>query len=267
MNEHHIGMKNKVGIVLGLANDRSYAYYITEALLKAGSRPVFGYLPGEKNERRIRSALEQFGLEEPWLQPCDVCSDEDLDALFDRLKYDFGEIDYIVHSVAFANKEYLELGNFHKTPRSVWNQALETSAYSLVAVAQRAVPLMNNGGSIISLSYLGADRVVPGYNVMGIAKSALESSTRYLAAELGGKGIRVNCISGGPLRTLSAMGISNFDKILTHNAEYSPLRRNISGEEVGHTAAFLLSSMASGITGEVIYVDAGFHTLACLPPQ
>lgn len=255
-------LKGKKGLVFGLANERSYAWYMSKALFNTGAEVIFSYLPGEKNERRVRLSLKDMGRESAPIYPCDVTKDEDLDTLFDTLSHEHGNIDFIVHSVAFANKEYLKIGNFHKTPRDVWNQALEISAYSLIAIAQRAHLIMQNGGSIISMSYLGGEKVVPGYNVMGVAKSALEMSTRYLALELGPKNIRVNAISGGPLKTLSAMGIDGFETILDHQQKFAPLKRNITGEEVGHTAAYLISDFSSAVTGEVIHADAGFHILA-----
>lgn len=258
-------LQGKNGIVFGLANDRSYAWYISQGLFAAGAEIIFGYYPTEKNELRFRSGLKELGRESAEAYPCDVTRDEDLDRMFEQIAQKHNQIDFLVHSVAFANKDYLRLGRFHETPRDVWNQALDTSAYSLVAMAQRAKPLMKDGGSILALSYLGGEKVVPGYNVMGVAKAALEMSARYLAFELGPQNIRVNCISGGPLKTLSAMGIENFDTLLKRNAEIAPLRRNITGEEVGTAAVFLLSDQSSAITGEVVHLDAGFHILANFP--
>jgi len=255
-------VNNKVGVVFGLANDRSYAWYISQALLQAGATIIYAYYPTDKNERRFRQALNGLGQEDAEAYGCDVLSDEDLERMFDRIAQQHERIDFVVHSVAFANKDYLRAGTFHKTPRDVWNVALETSAYSLVAIAQQAKRLMIDGGSIVALSYLGGEKVVPGYNVMGVAKSALEMSARYLAFELGACGIRVNCISGGPLKTLSAMGIENFEVLLDLHEKIAPLRRNITGEEAGKAAVFLLSDQSSGITGEVLHVDAGFHMLS-----
>ena len=260
-------MKDKVGIVFGLANDYSYAWFIAKTLYEAGAKIVFGYLPGDKNKRRVTLALESMGYESPDIFPCEVTNDEDLDSFFGHIGKTYGSIDFVVHSVAFANKDYLKIDRFHETPRDVWTQALEISAYSLVDIANRSKELMKDGGSIISLSYLGGEKVVPGYNVMGVAKSALEMSTRYLAMELGEMNIRVNSISGGPLKTLSAMGVESFSKILEHQASVAPLKRNIVGEEVGKTALFLLSDYSSGITGEVVHVDSGFHVLANFPQK
>ncbi len=258
-------MNNKNGIVFGLANERSYAWYITQSLRDAGANIIFSYLPGDKNLRRLMSALKELEMEDATCIPCDVTSDEQLDDLFNKTAMIMPQLDFIVHSVAYANKEYLQIGNFHTTPRQVWAEAMDISAYSLVAIAQRAADLMTEGGSIVAMSYLGAEKVVPGYNVMGVAKAALETASRYLAGSLGYRNIRVNCISGGPLRTLSAMGVANFDRMLDCQEKYSPMQRNITGDEVGKTALFLLSPWASAITGEVIHVDAGFHTLASFP--
>jgi enoyl-[acyl-carrier protein] reductase I len=254
-------MDGKVGIVFGIANERSYAWYITKQLVEQGAKCVYAHLPGDKMERRVRKAVDELGDSDPWLVPCDASNDEDLDTVFDKLKADFGKIDFIVHSIAFADRQFLEIGNFHKTSRQAWTQALDISAYTLLAMAQRAVDrdLMLDGGSIISMSYYGGEKVIPGYNVMGIAKSALEHTTRYLAAELGEKNIRVNAISGGPLRTLAAMAVGGIGEMFEHQERKAPLKRNIEGEEVGNTAVYLLSDMSSGVTGEVIYVDAGFN--------
>lgn len=257
-------LDDKLGVVFGLANERSYAYFISQALLKAGAQIIYGYYPSEKNERRFRQALEKLGQVSAEVYPCNVVRDEDLDRLFEQIRQKHERLDFVVHSVAYADKDYLKVGRFHETPRDVWNLALETSAYSLVAIAQRVKPLMKNGGSIMAMSYLGGEKVVPGYNVMGIAKSALDMAARYLALELGPANIRVNCISGGPLKTLSAMGIEDFDIILNRQQKYAPLQRNISGEEVGRAAVFLLSEQSSAITGEIIHVDAGLHILADL---
>ena len=255
-------LDGKKGIVFGLANDRSYAWYISEALFAAGAEIIFGHYPTEKNERRFRNGLKEMGHESAEAYPCDVTNDQDLDRMFEQIAQKHDKIDFLVHSVAYADKDYLRVGRFHETPRDVWKVALDTSAYSLVAMAQRAKPLMKDGGSILSLSYLGGEKVVPGYNVMGVAKAALEMSSRYLAMELGRQNIRVNCISGGPLKTLSAMGIANFEVILRHHEQCAPLQRNIDGKDVGSTAVFLLSDQSSAITGEVVHLDTGFHILA-----
>lgn len=256
-------LEGKKGIVFGVANDRSYAWFIAKQIIEHGGRCLFAHLPGEKMERRARKAIETLGVSDPWLMPCDASSDDDLDAVFEKLAGDFGSIDFLVHSIAFADRQFLETGSFHKTSRQAWTQALDISAYTLLAMAQRAKPLMEAndpaGGSIISMSYYGGEKVIPGYNIMGIAKAALEHTSRYLASELGQSNIRVNAISGGPLRTLAAMAVGGIDEMFDHQARKAPLQRNIEGEEVGNTAAYLLSDLSTGVTGEVIYVDAGFN--------
>lgn len=251
-------LSGKRGIVFGIANDRSYAWYITRQIIDAGAKCCFTHLPGVKMENRIRLALEDLGLSHPWMMPCDVSNDRDLDLVFSRLKEDFGKIDFIIHSVAFADRQYLQIGNFHTTPRQAWTQALEISAYSLVAMAQRSIAVMPEGGSIVSMSYYGGEKVIPGYNIMGIAKAALEHATRYLAFDLGAHRIRVNTISGGPLRTLAASAVGGINEMFEHQKRKSALRRNIEGEEVGNTAVFLVSDASSAMTGETLHVDAGF---------
>ncbi|MFB6368321.1 MAG: enoyl-ACP reductase [Gemmatimonadota bacterium] len=251
-------LEGKKGLVFGIANQRSYAYHITESILEAGGEPYFSHLPGEKMERRLVDATSELGIEDPWREPCDVSEDEHLDNVFDRYGEEVGQLDFVVHSVAFADRQYLKEGNFWETPREAWNEALEISAYSLVAMAQRAAPLMDGNGSMVSMTYYGGEKVVPAYNVMGIAKAALEHSTRYLASDLGEMGVRVNTISGGPLKTASAMAVGGIREMFDLQEERAPLGRNIEGEEVGDTVAFLLSDRASAITGETVHVDGGF---------
>lgn len=250
-------MQGKKGLVVGIANERSYAWFIAKSLVENGAQCVFTHLPGDKMERRARKAIEAIGIENPTLISMDAGSDDDLDRVFGEL----GNIDFLVHSIAFADKDWLKDGMFASTPREVFAQALDISAYTLMAMANRAAPLMNSGGSIISMSYLGAAKAVPGYNVMGVAKSALESATRYLAMELGEKNIRVNSISGGPLKTLSSMAVGGFSSILDWVEEKAPLKRNVTGEDVGNAATWLLSDMSSGVTGQVLYVDCGFSAI------
>ena len=251
-------IKGKRGIVFGVANERSYAWYIAKQLLAGGADCLFSYLPLGKMERRVRRAVGELGVAEPYLMACDASCDEDLDAMFDKVGEDFGTIDFVVHSIAFAQREFLQQDTFHKTTRQAWTEALDISAYTLVAMAQRAVKLMPNGGSIIGMTYYGGEKVIPGYNVMGIAKAALEHAARYLAYELGPKNIRVNLISGGPLRTLAAAAVGGIDQMFEHQKRKAALRRANSGDEVGNAAVFLLGDGASGITGEIIHVDAGF---------
>lgn len=254
-------MDGKRGLVVGIANDHSYGYFIAESLLREGAVCLFTHLPGEKMERRCRKAITQLGVEDPWLEPMDAASDEDLDRVFSKITDDFGSIDFLVHSIAFADREWLQEGAFAGTPREAFRNALDISAYTYIAMANRAAPLMTNGGAMIAMSYYGAEKAVPGYNVMGVAKSALESSARYLAMELGAKNIRVNTISGGPLRTMSALAVGGFSQILDWVEKKAPLKRNVTGNDVGDAAVFLLSDLSSGVTGENIHVDCGYSTL------
>ena len=254
-------MDGKRGLIVGIANDHSYAYYIAESLLRESAQCLFTHLPGEKMERRCSKAIDQLGVKDPWLVPLDASSDENLDQVFAKLHTDFGSIDFLVHSIAFADKDWLKDGVFASTPRQVFTQALDISAYTYMAMANRAAPLMTNGGAMIAMSYYGAEKAVPGYNVMGVAKSALESATRYLANELGPKNIRVNTISGGPLRTMSALAVGGFSEILGWVEKKAPLRRNVTGQDVGDAAVFLLSPLSAGITGQVLHVDCGYSSM------
>jgi len=254
-------LDGKRGIVFGIANDRSYAWYIAKELMAAGATCAFTHMRDEtgKMERRCRLALDELGVAEPWLMPCDATRDEDLDTVFDTLAAEWANIDFVIHSIAYADRQFLQTGNFHTTSRQAWSQALDISAYSLVAMAQRAVRLMPDGGSILAMTYYGGEKVVPGYNVMGVAKAALEHTVRYLAFDLGEQAIRVNTISGGPLRTLAASAVGVNNDMFEHMEQKAPLRRNIAGEEVGHAAVYLVSDLSAGVTGEVMHVDAGFN--------
>ncbi len=254
-------LDGKKGLVFGVANERSIAWHIAKNLIDQGATCAFSHLPGEKMERRVRKTIEDGGTPSPWLYPCDVAKDEDLDKLFDAVKAQFDTISFVIHSIAFADREYLKIGKFTETPRHVFTQALDISAYTLMAVADRARKIMPTGGSIIALSYYGAEKVVPGYNVMGVAKAALETSMKYLAAELGRQNIRVNTISAGPCRTLSAMAVGGIDEMLDWVEKKAPLGRNIETDEVGKSAVFLASDLSTGITGENLYVDAGYNTI------
>jgi enoyl-[acyl-carrier protein] reductase I len=259
-------LEGKKGLILNIANDRSIATHIASNCIKHGATCGFGFLPmenREKSERRVRKAMEENGFAQAWLHPCDVSSDESISSFFSAAKDKFGTIDFLVHSLAFANRDFLkkDYGVFTSTPREAYRQAIDISAYSLLALTREAANMMPNGGSIIALTYLGSEKVVPGYNVMGVAKAALESTARYLAFDLGGKKIRVNTISAGPLKTLSAMAVGGIDEMFAHVEKKAPLHRNIDGDEVGRTAVYLLSDMSSGVTGENIYVDAGFNTV------
>jgi enoyl-[acyl-carrier protein] reductase I len=255
-------LDGKTGLIIGVANDRSIAWHIARNAVAHGATCVFSHLPGEKMEHRVRRTLEGGGLGDAWLHPCDVSSDGDLDALFSALKNDVEALDFVVHSVAYADREYLKAGMFVETPREVFAQALDISAYTLIGIARRARVLMPQGGSILALSYYGAEKATPGYNVMGVAKSALESTARYLSEELGGSGIRVNCLSAGPCRTLSAMAVGGVERMLEKVEAVAPLRRNIETDEVGKAAVYLLSELSSGVTGETHHVDAGYHSVA-----
>jgi enoyl-[acyl-carrier protein] reductase I len=257
-------LDGKKGLILNIANDRSIAAHIARNAVGQGATCGFGFLPmenAEKSERRVRKAMQEYGFPDAWLHPCDVSSDQQIEQFFAAAGRQFGAIDFLVHSLAFADRTYLVRGNFHATPRQVFAQALDISAYSLIALARAALPLMPHGGSIIALTYLGSERAVPGYNVMGVAKAALESSMRYLAAELGEKKIRVNTLSAGPVRTLSAMAVGGIDEMFEKVAQLAPLRRNIDPDEVGKTAVFLLSDLSSGVTGENLFVDSGVNIL------
>jgi len=256
-------LDGKRGLIVGVANDHSYAYFIAQSLLREGAECLFTHLPGNKMERRVRKAIEQLGVEDPWLAPMNAGDDDDIDAVFKRVADEVGHIDFLVHSIAFADRDWLKEGAFTATPREVYRDACDISAYTYAAMANAVVQhdLMPQGGAMVAMSYYGSEKAVPGYNVMGVAKAALEATTRYLAMEQGQKNIRVNAISGGPLRTMSAMAVGGFSQILDWVAEKAPLRRNVSGEDVGDTAAWLLSDLSRGVTGQTIYVDCGYSIM------
>jgi len=251
-------MDGKRGIIFGVANDMSIAWGIAQQLRAAGATLAFTYL-NEALEKRVRPLAES--VDSTLILPCDVASDAQIEQTFAALQKAWGTLDFVVHSVAFANREDLKRP-FTQTSREGFMLAMDISAYSLVAMSRHAVPLMNEGGSILTMSYLGAVRTMPHYNVMGMAKASLEASVRYLAMNLGNRGIRVNGISAGPIRTLAAAGIADFHKLLGYNEKHAPLKRNVTIEEVGNAVAFLCSDLASGITGEITYVDGGFNTTA-----
>ena len=248
-------LEGKKGLILGVANNKSIAWGVAQAAKREGATLGFNYL-GEMMEKRVRPLAESLDAE--IIAPMNVSEEESLDAFFAQVKEQWGELDFIVHSIAFANKDALQNG-FSETSREDFHLALDVSAYSFVACAQRAAPLMKEGGSMVTMSYLGAERAVPGYGVMGVAKAALEASTRYLAQDLGQDGIRVNSVSAGPIRTLAASAVGDFRKLMEKSARGSMLGRNVSQDEVGNTTVYLLSDLASGVTGELHYVDAGFH--------
>jgi enoyl-[acyl-carrier protein] reductase I len=250
-------LENKFGIIFGVANKRSIAWATAQACVGAGARLAFTY----QNER-LRENVESLvaGTDAPLVQ-CDVTKPGEVEQTFAAVREQFGRLDFLVHSLAFAPREALE-GEYAATSREAFQTALDISAYSLVELARAAAPLMTEGGSIVSMTYYGAEKVVANYNVMGVAKAALEASTRYLAADLGPRNIRVNAISAGPLNTLAARGVGNMGTMLRHHAERAPLRRNVEAREVGDAALFLLSPLASGITGEVLHVDCGYNIMA-----
>ena len=252
-----LSMQGKNVVIFGVANKRSIAWAIAQRLNEAGARLVITY----QNER-LKAEAHDLITSLPGAQAfqCDVSSDAEIDSLYAQLKQHFGQLDAVVHSVAYAPAEELK-GDFLNTSREGFRVAHDVSVYSLIAVTRAAAPLMTNGGSVITLSYLGAEKVVPGYNVMGVAKAALEASVRYLAYSLGEKKIRVNAISAGPIKTLAARGVGDFSTMLKNHAEHAPLKRNVEPREVGDTALFLTSDLGSGITGETIYVDCGYSIM------
>jgi enoyl-[acyl-carrier protein] reductase I len=256
-------MSGRRGVVMGVANDRSIAWGIAQACAAQGAELCFTY-QGEALEKRVRPLAEQA--RSKLVLPCDVADDASVDAVFERVKAEWGGMDFLVHAIGFADKQYLR-GRYMDTPREAFLQAMDISVYSFVSVAQRAVPLMKPGGSLLTMSYLGAERVTPHYNVMGVAKAALEASVRYLAADLGGQGIRVNAISAGPIKTLAASGIGDFRYILKWNQLNAPMRRNVTIEDVGGAGLYLLSDLGSGVTGEVHHVDCGYHLVGMKNPD
>jgi len=250
-------LKDKIGMIFGVANKRSIAWACASAAAEHGAWMAFTY-QGERLKENVEKLAGE--LEGSLVVPCDVTNQADVDAAFDAVKEKYGRLDFLVHSIAFAPKEALE-GDFVMTTREAFRTALEISAFSLTQVSLAAAPLMTDGGSIVTMTYYGAEKVVSNYNVMGVAKAALEASTRYLAADLGKNNIRVNAISAGPINTLSARGVKNMGSLLSYVGEKSPLKRNVTATEVGNTALFLVSDLSSGITGETIYVDCGYNIM------
>ena len=250
-------MQGKRGLIMGLANDRSLAWGIARALAGEGAELAFSY-QGEALEKRVRPLASELGSD--MLVDCDVSSMEALDAAFEQIAGKWGSIDFVVHAIGFSDKSELR-GKFVDTSIDNFLMTMNVSVYSFVAVAQRARRLMTNGGALLTLTYYGAEKVIPHYNVMGLAKSALETSVKYMAADLGPEGIRVNAISAGPIQTLAARGIGDFNYILKWNEYNSPLRRNVTIEDVGGAGLYLLSDLASGVTGEIHHVDAGYNVV------
>lgn len=255
----NFSLNGKTFVVMGVANKRSIAWGIARSLHEAGARLIFTY-GSERMESSVRELVESLEADNTVLLPCDVTSDEEIANCFKAIKEEAGVIHGVAHCIAFANKEELS-GEYLNTTRDGFLLAQNISSYSLTAVAKEARGLMTEGGSIVTLTYLGGERAIQNYNVMGVAKASLEASVRYLAADLGKDGIRVNSISAGPIRTLSAKGISDFNSILKEIEEKAPLRRTTTPEEVGDTAVFLFSDLSRGITGENIHVDSGYHIL------
>jgi len=250
-------MAGKRGLIMGVANDRSIAWGIATAAAAHGAELAFTF-QGDALAKRVRPLADSIGSK--LVVPCDVTDEASIDATFDAVREAWGGLDFVVHAIAFSDKAELD-GRYLDTTRANFLRTLDISCYSFTAVAKRAVPLMKAGGSLLTLSYYGAERVMPHYNVMGVAKAALEASVRYLAADLGSEGIRVNAISAGPIKTLAASGIGDFRYILKWNEYNAPLNRNVTIQEVGGSALYLLSELSSGVTGEVHHVDAGYHTV------
>jgi len=248
---------DKKAVVFGVANDHSIAWAIAQALHREGAELALTYV-GEAIERRVRPLAGSLGVRT--VLPCDVTKDDDIAATFAALRQQWGHVDIVIHAVAHALREELK-GRFIDTSRNGFHIALDVSTYSLLGIARSAEPLMSAGGALLTLTYFGAEKVLPNYNVMGIAKAALEASVRYLAADLGPRGIRVNAISAGPIRTLSSAGITGFKPMLHHHAERAPLRRNILPEEVANAALYLCSDLGSATTGEILHVDGGYSIL------
>ncbi|TPG59515.1 enoyl-[acyl-carrier-protein] reductase FabI [Roseomonas nepalensis] len=256
-------MQGRRGIVMGVANDRSIAWAIAQAVAAQGGEVAFTY-QGEALEKRVRPLAASIGLD--LLVPCDVSDEGAIDAAFATVAERWDGIDFLVHAIGFADKQYLR-GRYLDTPKEAFLQALDISCYSFVSVARRAAAMMKPGGSLLTLSYLGAERWTPHYNVMGVAKAALEASVRYMAADLGDAGIRVNAVSAGPIKTLAASGIGDFRYILKWNQLNAPMRRNVALEEVGGAGLYLLSALSGGVTGEVHHVDCGYHIVGMKHPD
>jgi enoyl-[acyl-carrier protein] reductase I len=257
-------LTGKKGVVLGVANDKSIAWGCAKACADAGGSLYFNYL-GDSLEKRVRKLIDDHVPGSP-MAHCDVRSDEDIAAFFAKVKEEWGDFDFLIHSIAYADRDDLR-DKYITTSRENFAMAMDVSAYSLVATAREAAPLMNEGGSIVTMTYFGSERVVPKYNVMGVAKAALEASARYLAYDLGADGIRVNALSAGPVRTLSASALAGMRKLLARAGEGTPMRRNITPDEVSKTCVYLVSDLASGVTGETLHVDCGFNIMGMPTPE
>jgi enoyl-[acyl-carrier protein] reductase I len=256
-------MSGKRGLIMGVANDRSIAWGIAKAVHNQGGELAFTY-QGEALERRVRPLADSVG--SSLVMPCDVSENGSIDRVFETIGAEWGHLDFVVHAIAYSDKEELK-GKYLNTSRANFVRSLDISCYSFTAIAQRAAPLLREGGSLVTLTYYGAERVMPHYNVMGVAKAALEASVRYLAADLGERNIRVNAISAGPIKTLAASGIGDFRYILKWNEYNSPLQRNVSIDQVGGAGLYLLSDLSAGVTGEVHHVDSGYHVVGMMSTQ
>ncbi len=260
MNQENKFLEGKKGLIMGVANERSIAWGIAAMAAAGGAQLAFTY-QGEALEKRVKPLAESVGAN--IVVPCDVTDEASIDAAFKTVEDEWGELDFVVHAIAFSDKNELD-GLYLDTTRDNFARTMDISVYSFTAVAQRAAPLMKEGGSLVTLTYYGAEQVMPHYNVMGVAKAALEASVRYLAADLGSKNIRLNAISAGPIKTLAASGIGDFRYILKWNELNAPLKRNVTIDDVGRAGLFLLSDLGSGVTGEVMHVDAGYHTVGMM---
>ncbi|WP_347552744.1 enoyl-ACP reductase FabI [Pseudalkalibacillus hwajinpoensis] len=256
----NLSLENRTYVVMGVANKRSIAWGIAQALSSAGARLIFTYA-GERLEKNVRDLAGTLERDDSIILPCDITNDEEIDATFSQIKEEVGVIHGLAHCIAFAKTEELK-GEYLETTREGFLLAHNISSYSLTAVSKAARPLMTEGGSILTMTYLGGERVVNNYNVMGVAKASLDASVKYLANDLGKDGIRVNAISAGPIRTLAAKGIGDFNSVIKEIEEKSPMRRTVTKEDVGNTALFLMSDLAGGITGEMIHVDSGYNIIA-----
>jgi len=250
-------MQGKKGLIIGVANNRSIAYGIAKACKEQGADVILTY-QNEKLQKRVQKVADELDVKN--IYPLDVSKPEEIEALKEAIEKDYGKIDFLVHSVAFAPREALD-GKFIDTTKEAFNIAMEISVYSLIEVVQKLEPIMNDGASILTLTYLGSIRYIPHYNVMGVAKAALEASVRYLAVDLGERKIRINALSAGPIKTLAASGIGDFSEILKYNEKNSPLMKNVTIEEVGNSGMYLLSDLSSGVTGEVHFVDSGYNIM------
>ncbi|MGO8690983.1 MAG: enoyl-ACP reductase [Thermoguttaceae bacterium] len=246
----------KIGLVMGVANDHSIAWAMSEALYAEGAELAFTHLPSPSGERRVRRLVESRAPRV--VLPCDVQRDEDIAGVFEAVRAAYGRLDFLIHAVAFAPPQDLRQA-YLQTSRAGWHLAMDISVYSLVAACRAAAPLMTGGGAVVTISYFGGEKVIPGYNLMGVCKAALEHSVRYLAWDLGRQNIRVNAISAGPMRTLSAVGIADFDTLREHAAKKAPLGRNVDPQELGAAGLYLLGDLSRGVTGETIHVDCGYN--------